>query len=196
MTKRNDPCPCGSGKKYKRCCSVMSLNVIQPNKCGECKACCTVLGVHELSKPEFQKCQHLTGSGCGVYKDRPNSCKDYACLWLVSDDNIDILRPDQIGVILEVIESEERNEVNLVVREVWNNSFYTELAQLWVKVVVKNFDIDLVFVIGDNGKRKLIIPPNKMYKYPNGVMVNDVTLGREVIRDYTNQGVENGNCRA
>lgn len=20
MTERNDPCPCGSGKKYKKCC--------------------------------------------------------------------------------------------------------------------------------------------------------------------------------
>ncbi|MGH9717376.1 MAG: SEC-C metal-binding domain-containing protein [Candidatus Acidiferrales bacterium] len=23
---RNDPCPCGSGKKYKRCCGGLTIN--------------------------------------------------------------------------------------------------------------------------------------------------------------------------
>jgi uncharacterized protein len=25
-TRRNDPCPCGSGKKYKRCCGGATVN--------------------------------------------------------------------------------------------------------------------------------------------------------------------------
>jgi hypothetical protein len=25
-TKRNDPCPCGSGKKYKKCCSLQQTS--------------------------------------------------------------------------------------------------------------------------------------------------------------------------
>ena len=37
-TGRNDPCPCGSGKKYKKCClnKETSVNVESTPKCGLC----------------------------------------------------------------------------------------------------------------------------------------------------------------
>ena len=28
---RNDPCPCGSGKKYKKCCLEKHLSSVQPD---------------------------------------------------------------------------------------------------------------------------------------------------------------------
>ena len=31
---RNDPCPCGSGKKYKKCCQNQSLNEIPQSNTG------------------------------------------------------------------------------------------------------------------------------------------------------------------
>jgi len=36
-------------------------------------------------KPNPHKwCKHaLPGKGCGIYKDRPQECQDFVCLWLI-----------------------------------------------------------------------------------------------------------------
>jgi hypothetical protein len=31
-TRRNDPCPCGSGKKYKNCCYLKHYSQVEPSK--------------------------------------------------------------------------------------------------------------------------------------------------------------------
>lgn len=51
------------------------------NSCGDCTACCTVIGVEELGKGNFCQCPHLTESGCSIYEKRPTSCRAYACVW-------------------------------------------------------------------------------------------------------------------
>lgn len=70
--------------------------------CGECTACCTVKGVRELGKPTQIACQHLCANGCGIYERRPQSCRDYACLWrqgLIDGD--ERRRPDKLGVLFD-----------------------------------------------------------------------------------------------
>src|SRR6266853_1451403 len=76
---RNDPCPCGSGKKYKRCCgAVVPINPVSvaqaARQCGTCTVCCdgwvkgTIFG-HEM-KPGLP-C-HFRGEGCcSIYERRP-----------------------------------------------------------------------------------------------------------------------------
>src|SRR5256885_5303722 len=88
---RNDPCPCGSGKKYKKCCgAVVAINPVSATpgarQCGSCTACCdgwvkgTILG-HEM-KPG-QPC-HFRGEGCcSIYERRPvDPCRNFVCGWL------------------------------------------------------------------------------------------------------------------
>jgi Fe-S-cluster containining protein len=75
-------------------------------ECGSCSACCTVLGVHEIEKGTYEACQHLSEAGCGIYADRPGSCRTFECQWLRGmlevDGTIDTdLRPDSCGVIFE-----------------------------------------------------------------------------------------------
>lgn len=68
--------------------------------CGQCKACCTVFGVEEVGKPYYRPCPHLTEAGCGIYKERPESCRGFSCLWLsglVPGD--ERRRPDNLGVV-------------------------------------------------------------------------------------------------
>ena len=78
-----------------------------PNReCGSCSACCTVIGVHELEKGTCEACKHLCEAGCGIYADRPGSCRTFACQWLRGmlevDGTIDTnLRPDSCGVIFD-----------------------------------------------------------------------------------------------
>jgi hypothetical protein len=65
-------------------------------KCGDCTLCCTLAGVNELKKPPGTPCRHLKGKGCGIYPDRPNACRDFACGWLLGNFD-ERFRPDKIG---------------------------------------------------------------------------------------------------
>lgn len=77
--------------------------------CDDCVACCHALAVDALNKPGFTNCAHChhchdepassaSDRGCEIYRDRPNACRDYSCLWLQGHLG-DHDRPDRIGVI-------------------------------------------------------------------------------------------------
>jgi uncharacterized protein len=75
--------------------------------CGDCTLCCTLLHVTELNKPSHVRCVHLiqgvaTRPGCSIYHKRPQSCKDFECMWLQEDDMPQELRPDRSHVVLWV----------------------------------------------------------------------------------------------
>lgn len=64
--------------------------------CGDCSLCCKLLRVVELDKPEGRWCRHRApGAGCGVYADRPPSCRFFQCFWLIDEAFPDDLRPDR-----------------------------------------------------------------------------------------------------
>lgn len=74
--------------------------------CGSCTACCHSLVIEELAKPAFSKCAHDCGGGCGVYESRPQSCRDFRCLWL--DGHLEENdRPDKLGVIFTTTHDEQ-----------------------------------------------------------------------------------------
>ncbi len=107
-TGRNDPCPCGSGRKYKKCCgAVIALEPATraQRRCGECTACCdgwvagTIRG-HEM-KPGVP-CHFVRAAGCSIYEERPESpCRNFVCGWLAPGSPFpDEFRPDRVGVII------------------------------------------------------------------------------------------------
>lgn len=54
-----------------------------PRQCGDCSLCCKLLDIPELNKPKDVWCPNFrAGAGCGIYADRPASCRDFACRWL------------------------------------------------------------------------------------------------------------------
>src|SRR5436190_3068507 len=77
----------------------------KPEKCGECQACCMVLGVHDTpegGKPCYTKCVHQIDTGCGIYSTRPQSCRNYWCMYLSGFlTGGEEMRPDKLGVIIE-----------------------------------------------------------------------------------------------
>jgi hypothetical protein len=84
--------------------------------CGPCSACCTVIGVYELGKSAYEACRYLRPSGCGIYGDRPRSCRTFECQWLRGvlevDGTIDTaLRPDACGVIFDYLPESAIGEV-------------------------------------------------------------------------------------
>jgi hypothetical protein len=106
---RNDPCPCGSGLKYKKCCGAViplrSALSSAPRQCGSCTACCdgwvvgTIYG-HEM-KPGTP-C-HFRGEGCcTIYEERPlEPCRNFVCGWLAPGSPFpEEFRPDRLGVMI------------------------------------------------------------------------------------------------
>lgn len=80
----------------------MQLTVKQARSCGDCTACCTIIGVHELGKPYYQTCKRLEGYGCSQYARRPPSCRRYRCLWL---QGLGRERPNVSGVLINPTDS-------------------------------------------------------------------------------------------
>lgn len=68
--------------------------------CGACNACCVVLDVAVVDSPAGSPCQHLRPSGgCGIYDDRPETCRAVLCLWLSGHFGDATQRPDRIGAM-------------------------------------------------------------------------------------------------
>ncbi|GEM_PF-299648 len=111
---RNTPCPCGSGKKYKRCCgSDNGLPKTEKTpatsdasrRCGECSLCCEgwvktrVLG-HSIDLG--QPCPYSSGHNCTIHQTRPEDpCRIFFCGWAERNSPLpEWMRPDRCGVIV------------------------------------------------------------------------------------------------
>jgi hypothetical protein len=78
-------------------------NYLVPDRdCGDCTGCCVELAIvtPELSKPAGSPCQFCTGTGCGIYAERPPVCRDYNCLWRSLPNVDESWRPDRSGVMM------------------------------------------------------------------------------------------------
>ncbi len=83
--------------------SVTRLPLVQPRGCGSCTACCEALQVKSLDKGDWERCKHLRRgsiSGCSIYKERPEDCAAYECLWRANAIEAPDFRPDKCGFIL------------------------------------------------------------------------------------------------
>jgi hypothetical protein len=70
-------------------------------ECGSCSMCCKLLLIPELAKPMGAWCPHvLKGRGCGIYEQRPTSCRQFECLWLSAGDVPDHWRPERSKMVL------------------------------------------------------------------------------------------------
>jgi hypothetical protein len=76
----------------------MGLTIL--SKCGKCTACCTLMPVKELRKPERTACAHQRTTGCSIYKKRPDECQKFKCHWLATAHTRPQYRPDQLGVMV------------------------------------------------------------------------------------------------
>jgi len=83
--------------------SRIPLNtVVNFRDCGSCQACCEVLGIKELGKPMWTRCEHQIDGRCDIYDHAPLTCRGYECLWRLGIlDGDERRRPDHIGVILD-----------------------------------------------------------------------------------------------
>ena len=73
---------------------------LKTRDCGGCSLCCTVMNVPEVGAGAGEDCEHQCEAGCGIYKKRPQVCRDRVCSWLLGCGP-DAARPDRSGVIID-----------------------------------------------------------------------------------------------
>lgn len=81
-----------------RALSLKVLDTAEIKPCGECRACCTTIGVRELKKNNYQPCEFECDAGCSRYDTRPPSCREYLCWFKVGFVD---KRPDRLGLIFD-----------------------------------------------------------------------------------------------
>ena len=65
--------------------------------------CCKLMAVHELGKGVGQWCGHIKrGAGCGIYEDRPASCRAFHCEWLTDETVPEGWRPDKTKFLISL----------------------------------------------------------------------------------------------
>lgn len=63
--------------------------------------CCSALEIDHFKKPMGVLCTHCKKStGCDIYGQRPQVCRDFECDWLMERSLPPQLRPDKVGTIL------------------------------------------------------------------------------------------------
>lgn len=72
---------------------AQSENQISARSCGSCTLCCRLPEIESLSKPADAWCSHCTGTGCAIYADRPQLCRDFLCLWMTDRNLPDAWQP-------------------------------------------------------------------------------------------------------
>lgn len=118
--------------------------MVNDQSCGECQACCEAIGVHELNKPIYTLCQNQCVSGCGIYEQRPNSCRSYYCLWQAGFMDGDInMRPDKLGIILDFRTGKAGDTAKAILTK-WAEKFI---------IIIRRYK---------SNRRRLIGPGNKM----------------------------------
>jgi len=107
------------------------------------------MGVTELEKPPAVWCEHCTpGKGCNIYEDRPPTCREFECLWLLDESWPEDVRPDKSHVVMAATKDGARLVAN--VDPARPNAYMTGR----IGTILRNLSDskDVIIVIGDKRK--------------------------------------------
>lgn len=106
----------------------------------------------EPVKPARCQCEHAVKHGCAIYDDRPEPCRDWSCLWLLTQGDPAVrlpsaLRPDRSGVVLE-----PNTAGNLVAHSRRPNDWRAEPMGTWLRNMARR-----TRVLIENGEDVLLL---------------------------------------
>jgi hypothetical protein len=164
---------------------------VSDRRCRQCDACCEVVAVEELAKPEQEKCRHQGRGGkpgCSIYEERPRACRAWACGWLLGY-GVERDRPDKLGVIFDACETV--GGLTIQARAVWSGAFRQPRAQSAIRAFAARLPVVLMY---RNGERKLIGPPHVVRKMRAAVEDGTAEAGGGFVPD-CEHGKPRSQCR-
>ena len=130
---------------------LVKLPVVN-RQCGECTACCTLLGVPELEKGRYMACEHNTGTSCGIYDERPHSCRAFKCVWLQGLIPIEE-RPDKTEIIWSVTIPKPGKPQYPVAMEITDGASKVEPG---LSMILRVTERTPVIIINSSNKRRIV----------------------------------------
>jgi hypothetical protein len=131
--------------------------------CGSCTACCKIMTFDGpgFFKPQDTVCPQCTGQACGIHPTRPQSCREFYCLWRQVPTMPDAIRPDRIGVMFTIEGSVAPNnpfEKEFVIGRAVNGTadFEHPSVKATLDIFVRNGDLPIWLSAG--GQRNLLHP--------------------------------------
>jgi hypothetical protein len=100
-----------------------------------------------MGKPAGIPCHHRTDAGCAVHDQRPQSCRNFECFWLLDDSFPDDMRPDLCGVVVSF--NEDHDSVVIHVDPDRPDALSDDVGGLWVEALLTTFD-PLFVVCGED----------------------------------------------
>lgn len=136
----------------------------EPQGCGSCSACCTLLGVPDIGKAPRMRCWHTTmHGGCAIHGEatKPSACKSFKCLWLASQERPDAMprsmRPDLSHVVLGPQDKEDSTliyvQVDAAYPKAWREG---EIGEHIQGILAKGLKVEILvgeerLMFGDEG---------------------------------------------
>ena len=109
--------------------------------CGTRTLCCELHRIPELNKPGGIVCEFDTGTSCSQYDNRPTSCRQYNCTWIVDAFGISSEkdRPDKLGVLFDL-----KDERTVQISGRAKEDFDSERVEWWISTFKYN-GLDVIF---------------------------------------------------
>lgn len=134
--------------------------ILKGRGCGDCTLCCKVMEIPELQKPRGLWCVHCkAGSGCTVYSERPNVCRDFYCAYLTTPMFGEQWFPGRSKMVANWEYEGERLTIHVDPGRptAWREQpYYAELKQ-WAAYAAR----DLRQVVVRVGDRSIVILPDE-----------------------------------
>ena len=136
-------------------------------ECGSCSLCCKILPINrpEFKKPGNKWCKHCrpANGGCGIYHDRPEVCRGFACAWLMNPGLSDEWRPDRAKIVIHGGEN-VRFAVDPNYPNRWREAPYYQTIKNIARVGLTGRLGFQYKTLVDVGERTWIVLPNKEVK--------------------------------
>ena len=85
-----------------------------------------------MNKPAGRRClHHSKARGCAIYADRPEDCRIFNCLWLLTDALDEEWKPDRAGFVLHSDQGRLIVEADPSRPHDWRRPAYEPALRLW-----------------------------------------------------------------
>lgn len=113
----------------------------------------------------YHSCDHVTRAGCGVYETRPQTCREFHCVWLrggIGDD--EQTRPDQLGVLFDYFIEMFSGKPRFQALPVWSGAMGQPSVRPILDEVASQFELMIIerdgyLVYSPGGQTSLPVPP-------------------------------------
>lgn len=125
-------------------------------QCGSCSLCCKTMVIPELKKPKDSWCPNfLRGVGCGIYADRPNSCRDFICYWLIDPALGPEWKPDRCKMVLDARQDWLVVHVDPTATRPWRQDpYFSYLVEMSARNIARGARV----LVMERGRTIIILP--------------------------------------